>query len=84
MLLPFPPPHLPGLLVLAFKPKKPQFELQQVTVQYVGISSSSATTPSASLLLFITRLFSAVNSNKVDIKYSATDYPYKRHPLCPS
>ncbi|KAK9086137.1 hypothetical protein Sjap_026548 [Stephania japonica] len=45
MLLPFPPPHLPGLLVLAFKPKKAQFELQQVTVQYVGISSSPPPPP---------------------------------------
>ncbi|KAK9111782.1 hypothetical protein Scep_019301 [Stephania cephalantha] len=62
------------VIVLAVKPKKPQFELQQVAVQYVGISSSSATTPSASLSLSIKMLFTAVNPNKVGIKYSATQF----------
>lgn len=70
------------VIILAVKPKKPQFDLQQVGVQYMGITPnppSSATsavandgstsTTAASLSLSIRLLFTAVNPNKVGIKY---------------
>ncbi|GAA0186851.1 hypothetical protein LIER_34139 [Lithospermum erythrorhizon] len=33
------------ILLLAVKPKKPQFQLQQVSVQYMGITPTSSSTP---------------------------------------
>ncbi|GMY20262.1 COP9 signalosome complex subunit 8 [Fagus crenata] len=51
----------------SLKPKKPSFDLQQVGVQYMGITTptTSATDPttSASLSLNIQMLFTAVNPN---------------------
>ncbi|KAJ4963204.1 hypothetical protein NE237_023143 [Protea cynaroides] len=75
------------VIVLAVKPKKPQFDLQQVSVQYVGITTTpgSPTAPatSASLSLSIRMLFTAVNPNKVGIKYSESKFyvMYKGVPL---
>ncbi|GMY37431.1 COP9 signalosome complex subunit 8 [Fagus crenata] len=55
------------VIILAVKPKKPSFDLQQVGVQYMGITTptTSATDPttSASLSLNIQMLFTAVNPN---------------------
>ncbi|XP_043704139.1 uncharacterized protein LOC122654215 [Telopea speciosissima] len=66
------------VIVLAIKPKKPQFDLQQVSVQYVGITTAaaSATSPAttASLSLNIRMQFTAVNPNKVGIKYSESKF----------
>ncbi|KAF9601386.1 hypothetical protein IFM89_019239 [Coptis chinensis] len=68
------------VILLAVKPKKPQFELEQVNVQYVGITPTSSTTlaspaiPSASLSLTIRMVFRAVNPNKVGIKYSGMEF----------
>ncbi|OVA06076.1 Late embryogenesis abundant protein [Macleaya cordata] len=74
------------IIVLAVKPKKPQFELQQVGVQYVGIAAAapiSSTVPSASLSFNIRMVFTAVNPNKVGIKYSPTEFDvmYRGVPL---
>ena len=83
------------IIVLAVKPKKPQFDLQQVGVQYMGISTSDpssfdgtatavATTPTtASLSLTIHMLFTAVNPNKVGIKYGESRFTvmYRGIPL---
>ncbi|KAB2043079.1 hypothetical protein ERO13_D02G232200v2 [Gossypium hirsutum] len=83
------------IIVLAVKPKKPQFDLQQVAVQYMGISTSTpssfdgtattvATTPTtASLSLTIRMLFTAVNPNKVGIKYGESRFTvmYRGIPL---
>ncbi|KAL2460477.1 Late [Abeliophyllum distichum] len=69
------------VIVLAVKPKKPQFDLQQVGVQYMGISP---TTPSsAAVSLTIHMLFTAVNDNKVGIKYSESKFTvmYRGIPL---
>ncbi|EOX97411.1 hypothetical protein QUC31_015704 [Theobroma cacao] len=83
------------IIVLAVKPKKPQFDLQQVGVQYMGISTSNpsafdgaaaavTTTPTtASLSLTIHMLFTAVNPNKVGIKYGESRFTvmYRGIPL---
>ncbi|XP_031379450.1 NDR1/HIN1-like protein 6 [Punica granatum] len=85
------------VILLAVKPKKPQFDLQQVGVQYMGINQSPATaaadstvatastpTPtSAELSLNIRMLFLAVNPNKVGIRYGESRFTvmYKGIPL---
>ncbi|KAF8411827.1 hypothetical protein HHK36_004386 [Tetracentron sinense] len=75
------------VIVLAVKPKKPQFDLQQVGVQYVGITATEtatgATTRTASLTLKIRMQFTAVNRNKVGIKYSESRFTvmYRGIPL---
>ncbi|XVF68093.1 hypothetical protein PTKIN_Ptkin10aG0175500 [Pterospermum kingtungense] len=86
------------IIFLAVKPKKPQFDLQQVGVQYMGISTSNSsffdgttatavtTTPTpttASLSLTIHMLFTAVNPNKVGIKYGESTFTvmYRGIPL---
>ncbi|KDP43619.1 hypothetical protein JCGZ_16906 [Jatropha curcas] len=82
------------IIILAVKPKKPQFDLQQVGVQYMGISASNpasfdpsttttttvATGPTtASLSLTIHMLFTAVNPNKVGIKYGESRFTVMYH-----
>lgn len=78
------------VIVLAIKPKKPQFDLQEVTVQYLGLSSPSSSTSttadgvglvvptttstSASLSLRIGMIFTAANENKVGIKYGESRF----------
>ncbi|XP_023529478.1 uncharacterized protein LOC111792323 [Cucurbita pepo subsp. pepo] len=72
------------VVVLALKPKKPQFDLQQVGVQYMGITTpNTPTTPMASLSLNIRMVFTAVNPNKVGIKYSESRFTvmYRGIPL---
>ncbi|XP_019171604.1 PREDICTED: uncharacterized protein LOC109167123 [Ipomoea nil] len=73
------------VIVLALKPKKPQFDLQQVGVQYVGISSTSAAAAaaSASFSLNIRMVFAAANDNKVGIKYDEARFTimYRGIPL---
>ncbi|XWS55197.1 hypothetical protein CRYUN_Cryun10bG0153900 [Craigia yunnanensis] len=83
------------IIVLAVKPKKPQFDLQQVGVQYMGISTSNpssfdgtatdvtTTATTASLSLTIHMLFTAVNPNKVGIKYGESRFTvmYRGIPL---
>ncbi|CAK9147269.1 unnamed protein product [Ilex paraguariensis] len=73
------------VVVLAVKPKKPQFDLQQVGVQYVGITPNpTPTTPqSASVSLNIRMVFTAVNDNKVGIKYGESRFTvmYRGIPL---
>ncbi|XP_073311865.1 uncharacterized protein [Primulina huaijiensis] len=69
------------VIVLAVKPKKPEFDLQQVGVQYVGINPT--TTSSAVVSLNIRMLFSAANDNKVGIKYGESRFTvmYRGIPL---
>ncbi|CAK9309263.1 unnamed protein product [Citrullus colocynthis] len=69
------------VVVLALKPKKPQFDLQQVGVQYMGITNPNPTT--ASLSLNIRMIFTAVNPNKVGIKYGESRFTvmYRGIPL---
>ncbi|XP_010030085.2 uncharacterized protein LOC104419945 [Eucalyptus grandis] len=78
------------VIILAVKPKKPQFDLQQVGVQYMGISPTDPATAaaaaaaatagggsspaSASLTLSIRMLFLAVNPNKVGIRYGESKF----------
>ncbi|XP_021717135.1 uncharacterized protein LOC110739979 [Chenopodium quinoa] len=63
------------VIVLAVKPKKPQYDLQQVAVQYVGISPTSGTAPGGvSLSLSVRFIFTAVNPNKVGIKYGESRF----------
>ncbi|GMJ12653.1 hypothetical protein HRI_004934500 [Hibiscus trionum] len=83
------------VIVLAVKPKKPQFDLQQVGVQYMGISTPNpssfdgtatavaTTTTTASLSLTIRMLFTAVNPNKVGIRYGESRFTvmYRGIPL---
>ncbi|KAB1221678.1 COP9 signalosome complex subunit 8 [Morella rubra] len=82
------------VIILAVKPKKPSFDLQQVGVQYMGITTpnpsaavetSPATNPttSASLSLNIRMLFTAVNPNRVGIKYGESRFTvmYRGIPL---
>ncbi|KAK4757518.1 hypothetical protein SAY87_018819 [Trapa incisa] len=76
------------VVLLAVKPKKPQFDLQQVGVQYMGINATSssamaATPASAELSLNIQMLFLAVNPNKVGIRYGESRFTvmYKGIPL---
>lgn len=84
------------VVVLAVKPKKPQFDLQRVGVQYMGITApnlfslssadaetAATTATSASLSLNIRLLFTAVNPNKVGIKYGDSKFTvmYRGIPL---
>ncbi|XP_024026181.1 uncharacterized protein LOC112092977 [Morus notabilis] len=84
------------VIILAVKPKKPQFDLQQVGVQYMGITAPNPTsamttttdpnpnpTTTASLSLNIRMLFTAVNPNKVGIKYGESRFSvmYRGIPL---
>ncbi|CAH2045964.1 unnamed protein product [Thlaspi arvense] len=77
------------IVILAVKPKKPQFDLQQVAVVYMGISSPNNPNPSAmdptsaSLSLTIRMLFTAGNPNKVGIRYGESSFTvmYKGIPL---
>ncbi|KAG2705227.1 hypothetical protein I3843_05G039500 [Carya illinoinensis] len=84
------------IIILAVKPKKPSFDLQQVGVQYMGINTptlSTASAPetnpstnpttSASLSLNIRMLFTAVNPNRVGIKYGESRFTvmYRGIPL---
>ncbi|KAK6143738.1 hypothetical protein DH2020_024086 [Rehmannia glutinosa] len=69
------------VVILAVKPKKPEFDLQQVAVQYVGISPTTAS--SATVSLNIRMLFTAANDNKVGIKYRESRFTimYRGIPL---
>ncbi|KAF5448578.1 hypothetical protein F2P56_029097 [Juglans regia] len=84
------------VIILAVKPKKPSFDLQQVGVQYMGINTptpstvsaaetnpSTNPTTSASLSLNIRMLFTAVNPNRVGIKYGESKFTvmYRGIPL---
>ncbi|KAL3814457.1 hypothetical protein ACJIZ3_015725 [Penstemon smallii] len=69
------------VIILAVKPKKPQFELQQVGLQYMGINP---TTPSSAVVsVNIRMLFSSSNDNKVGIKYTDSRFTvmYRGIPL---
>ncbi|KQK22465.1 uncharacterized protein LOC100824837 [Brachypodium distachyon] len=74
------------VVVLAVKPRKPQFDLNQVSVQYLLVappsptaSPSTAVPAAAYLSLNITLLFTAVNPNKVGIRYGATAFDVMYH-----
>ncbi|PON83868.1 Late embryogenesis abundant protein [Trema orientale] len=84
------------VVFLAVKPKKPQFDLQQVGVQYMGITAPNSASQTASadpnlnpnpttasLSLNIRMLFTAVNPNKVGIKYGESRFTvmYRGIPL---
>ncbi|KAI3675889.1 hypothetical protein L1987_85485 [Smallanthus sonchifolius] len=60
------------VIILAVKPKKPQFDLQQVAIQYINLAAPLPTT--ASLSLAVRMLFTATNDNKVGIKYGASTF----------
>ena len=72
--------------MLVVKPRKPQFDLNQVSVQYLLVASptspaaASAGVPGAAYLsLNITLLFTAGNPNKVGIRYGATAFDVMYH-----
>ncbi|KAH7679469.1 LEA14-like protein [Dioscorea alata] len=71
------------IIVLAIKPKKPQFDLNQVSVQYLLVAPSqspqSPSPSSAFLSLNITLLFTAQNPNKVGIRYDPTSFDLMYH-----
>lgn len=74
------------VVVLVVKPRKPQFDLNQVSVQYLLVTppTSPAAAPAgvpgaAYLSLNITLLFTAVNPNKVGIRYGATAFDVMYH-----
>lgn len=79
------------VVVLVVKPRKPQFDLNQVSVQYLLVASptspaaaSPAGVPPAApgaayLSLNITLLFTAENPNKVGIRYGATAFDVMYH-----
>ncbi|KAL7125092.1 hypothetical protein ABFS83_14G092300 [Erythranthe nasuta] len=73
------------VVLLAVKPKKPEFDLQQVTVQLMGINpgSSTAAAAAATVSLNIRLLFTAANDNKVGIKYRESRFTvmYRGVPL---
>ncbi|KAJ4901365.1 Late embryogenesis abundant (LEA) hydroxyproline-rich glycoprotein family [Raphanus sativus] len=77
------------IVMLAVKPKKPQFDLQQVAVMNMGITSPDNPNPSvtdpttASLSFTIRMLFTAGNPNKVGIRYGESSFTvmYKGLPL---
>lgn len=74
------------VVILAVKPRKPHFDLNQVSVQYLLVAPPSAAVPAAPaayLSLNITLLFTAANPNKVGIRYGATalDVMYHGVPL---
>ncbi|KAF2562600.1 hypothetical protein F2Q70_00018074 [Brassica cretica] len=77
------------IVILAVKPKKPQFDLQQVAVMNMGITSLDNPNPSvldpttASLSFTIRMLFTAGNPNKVGIRYGESSFTvlYKGLPL---
>ncbi|KAL1220747.1 NDR1/HIN1-like protein 2 [Cardamine amara subsp. amara] len=72
------------IVILAVKPKKPQFDLQQVGVVYMGIYNPSSLDPTTASLSFTIRmLFTAVNPNKVGIRYGESSFTvmYKGMPL---
>uniref|UniRef100_A0A7N0ZRR8 Late embryogenesis abundant protein LEA-2 subgroup domain-containing protein n=1 Tax=Kalanchoe fedtschenkoi TaxID=63787 RepID=A0A7N0ZRR8_KALFE len=77
------------ILFLAVKPKKPQFDLQQVAVQYLGITGTttsnipSPAAATASVSLNFKMWFTAVNPNKVGIKYGESRFTviYRGIPL---
>ncbi|KAI7733984.1 hypothetical protein M8C21_032565, partial [Ambrosia artemisiifolia] len=79
------------VIFLAVKPKKPQFTLQQVGIQYINLAATpppfpganSATETAASLSLAIRMIFTAKNDNKVGIKYDESTFTimYRGIPL---
>lgn len=78
------------VVVLVVKPRKPQFDLNQVSVQYLFVvppttspAGAPPAAPGAYLSLNITLLFTTVNPNKVGIRYGATalDVMYHGVPL---
>ncbi|CAL9779510.1 unnamed protein product [Musa acuminata subsp. burmannicoides] len=74
------------VVVLVLKPKKPQFDLQQVAVQYLLVAPAiggGAPPAAAYLSLNITLMFIANNPNKVGIRYDAAalDVMYRGVPL---
>ncbi|KAL4580647.1 hypothetical protein LXL04_016847 [Taraxacum kok-saghyz] len=74
------------IIVLAIKPKKPQFELQQVTVKYINFATTTTAVDipsSASISLVLRMLFTARNDNIAGIKYrdSTFNIMYRGVPL---
>jgi hypothetical protein len=69
------------VVVLVVKPRKPQLDLNQVSVQYLLVAppTSSPAPGGAYLSLNITLLFTAVNPNKVGIRYGATAFDVMYH-----
>ncbi|KAM0826201.1 hypothetical protein ACQ4PT_069040 [Festuca glaucescens] len=73
------------VVILAVKPRKPQFDLNQVSVQYLlvapptGVAAAASVPAAAYLSLNITLLFTAVNPNKVGIRYGATAFDVMYH-----
>ncbi|XAR49409.1 hypothetical protein NMG60_11032604 [Bertholletia excelsa] len=77
------------VVLLVLRPQKPHFDLQQVSVQYVGISPNPNPSPntnppsSAAVSLNIKMIFTAENDNKVGIKYGESRFTvmYRGIPL---
>ncbi|XP_076887542.1 uncharacterized protein LOC143537719 [Bidens hawaiensis] len=61
------------VILFAVKPKKPEFNLQQVGVQYINLAPTNPPS-AASLSLAIRMLFTAKNDNKVGIKYEVSTF----------
>ncbi|KAK9666529.1 hypothetical protein RND81_14G191200 [Saponaria officinalis] len=72
-------------VVLAVKPKKPQFDLQEVAVQNLAIfpSPPAAGDGGATVSLSVRLIFAAANPNKVGIKYGESRFTvmYRGIPL---
>nr|XP_043630060.1 uncharacterized protein LOC122601360 [Erigeron canadensis] len=76
------------IIVLAIKPKKPQFDLQQVTVQYINFVSTPTNTfdplsNTESISLVLQMLFTVKNDNIAGIKYRDSSFTimYRGVPL---
>lgn len=73
------------IIVLAIKPKKPQFDLQQVNVQYINfVPTNTIDAPtSESVSLVLQMLFTAKNDNVAGIKYRDSTFTimYRGVPL---
>ncbi|XP_071729882.1 NDR1/HIN1-like protein 13 [Rutidosis leptorrhynchoides] len=73
------------IIVLAIKPKNPQFDLQQVNVQYINFASTNTldAQTSESVSLEIQMLFIAKNDNVAGIKYRDSTFTimYRGVPL---
>ncbi|KAG5032923.1 hypothetical protein JHK82_016493 [Glycine max] len=62
------------VIIVAVKPKKLQFDLEQLGVQYMGITHNPPSIASLSLTIHL--LFAATNPNKVGIKYGQSSFTF--------
>ncbi|KAL9231956.1 hypothetical protein vseg_007114 [Gypsophila vaccaria] len=70
-------------VILAVKPKKPHFDLQEVAVQNLAINGAVDGGDGATVSLSVRLIFAAANGNKVGIKYGESRFTvmYRGVPL---